>query len=442
MLPQVDTIKKIDRNKLIKSYGFVEQVSSNENFLKELLDLSVRVCEVPIAYISLLDEEKQYILSQSGIRIKTMNVNESICQLTIHSDSILEIEDTRAYPRVKDLPMVRKEEGKIVFYAGIPLVNADDITIGALCVMDFSTKKLTLLQKDCLRMLAKQIINTLDSQRELIKLIKNINSNFKPAVCSGINCLQGELAHLQEEVILQKQEIENQKKILTTSNKELTDFAHVLAHDVKAPLRTIGSFAKLIEKSLNGSCTTHQKECLGFIKKAVVSLDEMTTDLLSFAEVDKTVKKPTVFSFNAILEEVCLILLDTINEKKASINLPKEDFRIKGHKVQYIQLFQNLLSNGIKYQPENNTPILTIETVKEGEKVLVSVIDNGIGILEEDLQLIFKPFKRLHSRDQYNGSGIGLATCTKILESLQSEFNVTSQIGKGTIFSFHLPLAE
>ncbi len=442
MLTKHDTLNTIDRNELIKSYGFVEQISSNDNYLKEVLELALRVCEVPIAYISLLDDQRQYISSQSGIRIKTMDVNKSICQLTIQSDDLLEIEDTRIYPGVKDLPMVKEESNGIVFYVGVPLCNAQNITIGALCVMDYTSKKLTLLQKDCLKILAKQVINTLDSQKELIKLIKKINSNFKPAACADINCLQGELAHLQEEVVFQNQEIDEQKRALTASNEKLTEFAHVVAHDVKAPLRTIGSFTNLIEKSLNGSSTPHQQECFNFIRKAVTNLDEMTTDLLAFAEVNNTPKEMTALSLLKVLEDVSLILLDTINEKKAVINLPQIDFQVAGHKIQYIQLFQNLISNGIKYQSDNNIPIITIQTTKEEDKVLITVTDNGIGISEEDLQLIFKPFKRLHTRDKFNGSGIGLATCNKIIESLDSKFNVTSQLGKGTTFSFHLPLAE
>ena len=168
----------------------------------------------------------------------------------------------------------------------------------------------------------------------------------------------------------------------------------------------------------------------------------MTTDLLAFATINNTEKEPINLSLNDLLEEVSLILLDSINEKKATLNLPEMDFSIVGHKRQYIQLFQNLISNSIKYQAENNKPIVTIQTKKEGEQIFVSVIDNGIGIPKEYLQLIFKPFKRLHNKTQYEGSGIGLATCATIIESLQSKFVVTSQEGEGSNFSFYLPLAK
>ena len=188
-------ISTINREKLIQSYGFAEQLASNENFLQESLELAKKTTGSKIAYISLLDDEHQYILSSSGKELKTIKVQNSICQHTIKGDEILVIEDTRNNSLTSVLPQVQEENG-IVFYAGYPLENSDKVKIGALCVIDYETNSLSQNQKETLAILSKQVMNTLDNQRTMIRLIKKINSNFKPAACAHLNCLTGELLSL------------------------------------------------------------------------------------------------------------------------------------------------------------------------------------------------------------------------------------------------------
>ena len=138
MIKETLQAKQIDRNELIKSYGFVEQLSSNSDFLKESLKLATRISGAKIAYISLLDEENQYILSQHQSDLCTIGVEDSICQFALKGEDILVIEDTKKNELTRHLPQVQKEAG-IVFYAGCPLKNIENINIGALCVMDHET---------------------------------------------------------------------------------------------------------------------------------------------------------------------------------------------------------------------------------------------------------------------------------------------------------------
>ena len=237
-----------NRNQLIQSYGFAEEIASNENFFKEALELAKKITGSEIAYISLLDDKKQYILSQNNSSLSTIDVKDSVCQYTIREDEFFEVEDINLDFRTKDLSVLK--ENNVSYYGGIPLANNDNINIGALCVMDSQSKKLNNLQKEILSLISRQVVNKLDNQRSLIQLIKKINTNFKPAACSNISCLRGELDHLQTEVISQNEVIANQKEELENRNKDLSDFAHIVAHDVKSPLRTIKSFAQIIEKKL------------------------------------------------------------------------------------------------------------------------------------------------------------------------------------------------
>ena len=118
---------------------------------------------------------------------------------------------------------------------------------------------------------------------------------------------------------------------------------------------------------------------------------------------------------------------------------PKNDFMIKGHKSHLILLFQNLISNGIKYQNDNTTPIIKINAVHHHDQILISITDNGIGISEQYFDVIMQPFKRLHTNEEFSGTGIGLATCKKILSLFDSKLTIASKVNEGSTFSFYLP---
>jgi len=428
----------IDRDELIKSYGFVEQVSANENFLQESIALASRITDSSIVYISLLDNKKQYILSQQGIKLVPIDTQDSFCQFTIQQRQLLLIEDARKDDRTKQLSQVSAENG-IVFYAGYPLVNTENIAIGALCIMDYKAKKLSESEIDSIRILANQIMTTLDNQRDLIRLIKKINSNFKPAVCADLSCLQGELAHLHDEVFEQHQLIKKQKAKLETTNKELSSFAHMVAHDAKAPLRTIGNFVMLLEKDFEKKAINYNQEFMHLIKDGVSNVNNLINDLLAFAVADHD-NVVEAISLNKILELVLFNLTEQIKTSNANIILPEKDYLVLCPKAQLIQLLQNLISNGVKYQHADNTPIITIQTSLVNNKVKVSIIDNGIGIPADYLEKIFKPFVRLHPSSQFTGSGIGLATCKKIFDHLNADYAVKSEVNVGSEFSFDLPL--
>ncbi len=438
MVLEHQPVKKIDRKALIQSYGFVEQLSSNKNFLKDSLELASRITGTKMAYISLLDDKNQYILSQHGSELTTILVEDSICQFTIQQDDILVIERTRENKLTNCLPQVTKEKG-IKFYAGCPLINANNIKVGALCVMDHENKTLTENQQDTLMVLGKQVMTTLDNQRGLIKLIKKINTNFRPAACADFNCLQGELAHLQDEVVAQNNLINEQKLAVEDVNKALLNFANMVAHDVRAPLRTINSFIRLHAKELENSAVAYNHEYIDFIKQATTNLDNLTKGLLQYAKSGGDSISNEDLNLSQILQTVKLHLTESIHTANAIIELPEDNFFITGKKLQLIQLFQNLIINGLKYQNGEVTPYIKIEAKTVGNYIRVAVIDNGIGISSDNIKKIFEPFTRLHTSTEYSGSGIGLATCQKIIEDMGSKFQVTSELGKGSRFTFDLP---
>ncbi len=428
-------VNLIDRNKLVRIYRSLEEIDSTKAFLKEYLTLASKICGTSDAYISLLDDEKQYSLFKDNTELDIIPREQAICSYTMQRKDILIIEDAKSDERTKHLDSVT--QGKWSFYAGIPLINDEGYCIGAFCIIDKNSKNITEEQVDILKILAQQIMSTLDNQRSLIDLIKKINTNFKPADCADIYCLQGELAHLSNEVVKQNDIIREQKVRLEEVNDSLSTFAHVTAHDLRAPLRTIKSFVQLMEKDLSQNAVDFNKEYMSFIKNGVKDMDQFILDLLTLAKAGHDDGSQELISIINVLELVKSNLKKEIDETRATIIFPDDDLLINCNKTKIIQLVQNIISNGIKYHSDERIPEIKVTAKKVKDSIHITIADNGIGM--DNVDEIFKPFTRLNTGGNFEGSGIGLATCKRVLDSMNANYSVQSELGKGTTFYFDFP---
>lgn len=228
-----------------------------------------------------------------------------------------------------------------------------------------------------------------------------------------------------------------QKAKLQLKNEELERFAYVAAHDLKTPLRNLYSYLGLIELKYDRS-NPQINEYLKSSKKSAGQLHQLVGDILSYSHLESTRAPIENIDLNEIVADVEQNFTNFIKQKNASIkfeNLPK----INGDKLQLKLLFQNLIENGLKYN-ENENPEVSIDSQLMPNHLVLRFRDNGIGIEEQYQDQIFKMFTRLHSSDLYNGSGMGLAICKKILENLDGSIKVNSQKNEGTTFTLTLPL--
>lgn len=231
-------------------------------------------------------------------------------------------------------------------------------------------------------------------------------------------------------------ELLDSEKKLHLKNKELEDFAHIASHDLKEPLRTISSFSSLLLLRHTDEISEDAKEYLDFISSGAKRMNSLITDLSSYSMVTKDSKQSTDVNLNDILLQVKNNLQASISASGTIINsspLPT----IKASSNHMIQLFQNIISNSIKFQPLENKqpPVISIKAQPQGEFQTLQFTDNGIGIPKEHLDQIFTKFKRLHNREQYDGTGLGLATCKKIIEHYHGKIIVESEINEGTTIS-------
>lgn len=254
------------------------------------------------------------------------------------------------------------------------------------------------------------------------------------------------LREKQEVLKSQKAEISRQADFLKEaqlklkqSNEELESFASAASHDLKEPLRMIGTYTNLTVKRLDAHLDDNTREFMGFVTNGVKRMQNLLDDLLAYSRLgyDKKDRKDT--DLNDILFLVVNNLMATMKETDTEIFI-NELPELRTSSTEMTQLFQNLLSNSIKFRKQNISPQIRITHRLEGDSHLISVQDNGIGIAKEYQEKVFSIFERLHSKDEYEGSGIGLATCKKIVTKMDGKIWANSELGHGTTFYLSFPL--
>jgi signal transduction histidine kinase len=225
---------------------------------------------------------------------------------------------------------------------------------------------------------------------------------------------------------------------LEVSNNSLHQFAHVASHDLREPLRMVSSYMGLLEKTLGDRIDPVQKQFIGFAVDGARRMEQLILDLLRLAKVDADPKIEQV-ALASIVDEVRSNLEVLLREKNADIitsALPV----ITADRSQIMQLFQNIIGNGIKYN-ENPAPLITIGFTQADTTGILSIADNGIGIPAEYREKAFQIFKRVPTEKKYEGSGIGLAICKKIVDGLGGEIGIEDNPSGGTVFQITIPIS-
>jgi signal transduction histidine kinase len=244
--------------------------------------------------------------------------------------------------------------------------------------------------------------------------------------------------HLNLETIVQERTSQ-----LEIANQELKNFVYIASHDLREPLRKIIVFGDMLTKSLTNKIEENDAESLHYMIDGAQRMKKMIDGLLSYSRVTTQAQQFQNVDLNQIIEEICKFELSVlIEEKNVLLETPGKLPVIVGDPVQITQLMQNLIANGIKYQKKGNQPKISIisKTAADG-MVRIEITDNGIGIRPEFHNSVFGMFKRLHS-NEYEGTGIGLATCKKIVERHNGKIGIESQPDKGSTFWFTVEQAK
>lgn len=225
---------------------------------------------------------------------------------------------------------------------------------------------------------------------------------------------------------------------LSRSNEELEQFAYVASHDLRQPLRTVRSYVTLIDEILEDKLDAETREFMDFIRDGVRRMDALITDLLAYSRVGRTSTDAPVDTGRAA-DLAAMDLQSEIDDSGARVEIPPRMPVVLGDAGEMTRLFQNLIGNALKYRREDRAPQVRVTYVDQGEAWEFAVADNGIGIPPEHGERVFGIFQRLHARDEYEGTGIGLAICRKVAERQGGRIWVEPAPGGGTVFRFTWP---
>ncbi len=282
----------------------------------------------------------------------------------------------------------------------------------------------------------------MDASEELLAKRKD-GSNFYVEISLSPISLNNEvfvsasIRDVSEKIALTKK-LKETLAVLEQKNKELEQFAFLVSHDLQEPLKTIISLVGLIEEECEDKMDETSRFYIESIGKSTTRMSKLIEALLEFSRIGNY-KETTAVNTAYLLNEIKADLAAAIEQSEAVINWEYLPI-VKGQSTHLRMLFQNLIGNAIKFRKREGKAIISITVKSEGQHWVFAIEDNGIGIEKDNLEKIFVIFNRLHSRAAYEGTGIGLAHCKKIVELHGGKIWVESTLGFGSTFYFTLPM--
>ncbi len=253
----------------------------------------------------------------------------------------------------------------------------------------------------------------------------------------------GEIQGLVRDVTERKRaedELRRYSEELARSNADLQQFAYVASHDLQEPLRMVSSYTQLLGRRYKGNLDADADEFIGYAVDGATRMQNLINDLLAYSRVGAFGKPVEPTDCNHVFEHVVTDLRAAIDDSRAVVAhdpLPT----VMADESELAHLFQNLIGNAIKFHGDEQ-PRVHVSAELNGEDWVFSVRDNGIGIEQQYADRIFRVFQRLHTRDKYSGTGIGLAICKRIVEGHGGRIWLESEPGKGSVFNFTIPTME
>lgn len=359
--------------------------------------LAAAICNVPVAKISVIDHEKIWNKSVYGAEYREINRKNSYCDLAIHSETSMLILKRSEDPEIFDAA-TSIYQNEYSFYAGLPLHNPQGHPIAVFCIFDTEEKDLDNTQIKALHALAGQALKLFEFRKQKDKLYQV--------------------------------QIELKEKY-----RELEKFASVVSHDLKSPLANIISLSELLKAENKGKFNEDTEQYLEFLMDSSYSLRNYIDGILSFYRSDHVMQKDYT---NVDLRKLLKPIVDLYQvSDKIEITYPDDVMLHNVNKAAITQVFMNLISNALKYNDKENREV-SIDFSKNEEFYCFEVQDNGKGIPKNRFEEIFDLFTTLDTADREGnlGSGIGLATVKKLVESMGGSVEIASEEGKGSNFKF------
>lgn len=396
-----------ERLAALKRYNILDTLPEEE--FNDITKLVAYICDVPSAYVSFIDEQRQWLKASVGFESSETPRETSFCQYTIMEPEIWVVPDATKEPKLADNPNVH-DGLKTRFYAGIPLTTPDGHNIGALCAISHEAKDIDEEQKKALKTLAKHVISLLELR------IKNI-------------------------------ELDKQKEIAERAIYAKDNFLANMSHEIRTPLNAIIGFTDIIAKT---ELNTPQKEYIENVQTAGENLMLIINDILDLSKIEAgnlIIEKYQFNLKNTLKRSYDLLKVKVHNDIEFNLfldaDLPEV---VVGDRGRLNQIITNLTGNAIKFTQEGDITI-SVKKIAENDKeytLRFSIKDTGIGISEDKLTAIFDRFTQAEESTtrRFGGTGLGLNIVKQLVELQNGVINVKSKLGKGSEFYFILSFGK
>ena len=372
-----------------------------------ITSMAAQITDSKISLISFVLEDMQWFLSHHGLAAREASREYSFCGHAINKpDEVMIVEDARRDERFSDNPHTTGEP-HVIFYAGVPLVTPNGLPLGTLCVVDDHPKKLSSNQVQQLKKLAKQTLNLLQLRRNQLEL-NNTNEELKKNI-----------------------------ELVKTTNNEIKTFSYTVAHDLRAPLRAMSGYAEMLNRNYGKALDQEAKRIINNIQQNASKMGRLIDDLLSFSRLGREELNLTNVCMEELTKEV-LVELNKAIDNKVDIRIRKLP-DVMGDRNLLYQVMMNLISNAIKYSSKKENALIEVFSEYKNEEVIFVVKDNGSGFDMKYSGKLFHVFQRLHSDDEFEGNGIGLATVSRIIAKHGGRIWAEGQVDVGATFYFTLP---
>ena len=398
-----------ERLKALRSFNILD--SDEEEFYDNIAKLASFICDTEIALVTFIDDERQWFKAKVGLDIKGTSRDEAFCAYAIHQSDIMIVSDPTTDERFFQNPLVISDPN-IRFYAGAPLVTSDGYGLGTLCVIDSKQKELTTDQLNALDQLRRIAVQYLE--------FRKINT-FKEKMNVQVQSLKDRVSMMLKEIELK--------------NAELQELSKVLSHDLRAPLRGISSLAEWMLEDHKDNLPDEIVEQLGLIKDRTLTLNGLLDAVIEYSKLSRVVIDNKPIDLEPLIQELVIQCKVPVQFK---VDLTGNFPTLRMDKISLHQIFQNLIQNAVTYSDKDN-PVINIHSELVGDFWEIKVMDNGIGIMDKNLDKIFDLFVSMPIKDGIQSSGIGLSLVKRTVTIYGGTVEVNSEIGVGSEFIIRLP---
>lgn len=378
----------------LEELGLVD--SEAEPTFDNLTRLASTILGVPVSLLSFVQcaKDRQYFKSRVGLDLQQTPLSHSFCRTVVESNEALVVEDARSHPAVCDNLAI--PELGVIAYIGYPVTNPFGETVASFCAIETKPRHWSEQDRQTIEALAACATDAIRLKYEVMNV----------------------------EVMRQEQQI----------------FADAIAHDMTAPLNTVNYVMHELLEEYGSVISDDFRTMINMTVGTVDRARAMVGDIMVYSQSMDCNFTPEAVDLNELIYETRETLQGDIAKMLAEV--VSDDMPVvQGSRVQLAMMFQNLVSNALKFQKADEAPRIHVSASVVGENVSLRFSDNGIGISQKHQSRIFNLFERLHDKEQFTGSGVGLALVQRVANNHQGSVTVNSDGESGTAFTVHLPRA-